>query len=899
MSIPFSLPEARNLPPIEEEPKKPWYYRFKAKHAMALRLGDPGQFFPILAAIFGPIRHLVWLTIPISYAALVGMFRHQPEMWADLQRMTVYLGYWSNMLIGLIFTSAFAKAWEGVTMAFYGARPEEVGLRLAWGIFPRAYVARTPITALDFPQQRNCYLAPAVFRLLLFAVGMLAWISLRRNGTGLADACLLLSNMGLISFLFSSNPVWHADGYRVLAAQLRQPKLREHAIYVIGRLLTFRSLPKELSTRELWGLAIWVVLSALCSFVFAFVTFTFMAQTLTEEYYGLGAIIMVIVLVIVVLYMRVEGPGPVSAKRNERRKKQFIEEMGTQRARVQRTISYLSQIQADRVSDGVEMTGDQGSAPAPDMTADRETPPSASATPPAPPPPAPPPAPPPSAQRPPEEDPQPKPAAPRKAEGPSDLDDILAMPAAVTGKENSKALAAEVDSVLDSVFSDTAFQDDGGPLGLSEIFDEDQTSDLELDDLWEDEAPAKPAPVSARTAFVPETPGESVPPAAPGGGAPPAPPRKSGGGGGGRRPPNDPLGDLDRVLKMGNSAPSRWKKWRNRLIWIAILLALVWLAFQPYPYEVGGNFTVMPVTQSEARARAEGEIVAINVKEGDWVEEGQVLAVLSDWDQQRDVATNEADAAKLAADLQTMIDGATPQQIEVARQAVSSADVTVRTTKQNLDRQEALFKSGTISEKVVEDARDAYDAAVAARGTAQAQLDLVSAPTRETDIAAQKAAIDRNTAELNFSRTMLDYTRIRATSAGQIVTDLTQTPIGAHLTNGGLFTAIENNRIAIASVDVPETSIDDVKVGAKVEMRLWSDPLTSVFGTVKSVAPKAEERDYGWVVRVDVEVPNPDGHLQTNMTGYGKIRAEDLPVWQAFSQTLIGFFKIELWSWVP
>jgi multidrug efflux pump subunit AcrA (membrane-fusion protein) len=146
---------------------------------------------------------------------------------------------------------------------------------------------------------------------------------------------------------------------------------------------------------------------------------------------------------------------------------------------------------------------------------------------------------------------------------------------------------------------------------------------------------------------------------------------------------------------------------------------------------------------------------------------------------------------------------------------------------------------------------------------------------------------------------MLDYTRIRATSSGQIVNDLKLLPVGTHLANGGLFAVIENNRVAIASVDVPETSIDDVKVGAKVELRLWSDPLESVFGTVKSVAPKAEQRDYGWVVRVDVEVPNPDGHLQTNMTGYGKIRAADRPVWQAFSQTLIGFFKIELWSWVP
>ena len=221
------------------------------------------------------------------------------------------------------------------------------------------------------------------------------------------------------------------------------------------------------------------------------------------------------------------------------------------------------------------------------------------------------------------------------------------------------------------------------------------------------------------------------------------------------------------------------------------------------------------------------------------------------------------------------------------------------TSNQNLDRQEALFKSGTISQKVVEDARDAHDSAVAVRDAAQAKLDLVAAPTRETDILAQNALIDHNAALQTYSKQMLDYTRIRATTAGQIVSDLTKTPVGAHLALGGLFTEIQDNRTVIASLDVPETGIDDVTPGAKVELRLWSDPLNSVNGTVKTISPTAELRDYGYVVRVEVEVPNPDGRLQANMTGYGKIRAADRPVWQAFSQTLIGFFKIELWSWIP
>ena len=111
--------------------------------------------------------------------------------------------------------------------------------------------------------------------------------------------------------------------------------------------------------------------------------------------------------------------------------------------------------------------------------------------------------------------------------------------------------------------------------------------------------------------------------------------------------------------------------------------------------------------------------------------------------------------------------------------------------------------------------------------------------------------------------------------------------------------ARRGHRVVIAEVEIPETSIDEVVIGANAELRLWSNPEDSLFGTVQSVAPRAEKRDFGWIIRVEVRVPNPDGKLAANMTGFGKISAAERPTWQAFSQAIVGFFKIELWSWVP
>ena len=86
---------------------------------------------------------------------------------------------------------------------------------------------------------------------------------------------------------------------------------------------------------------------------------------------------------------------------------------------------------------------------------------------------------------------------------------------------------------------------------------------------------------------------------------------------------------------------------------------------------------------------------------------------------------------------------------------------------------------------------------------------------------------------------------------------------------------------------------------ATAELRLWSGPEASLYGTVKSIAPRAEPRDFGQVIRVQIEVPNPDGKLAANMTGFGKVSATERPVWQAFTRIIARFFVVEMWSWMP
>lgn len=357
--------------------------------------------------------------------------------------------------------------------------------------------------------------------------------------------------------------------------------------------------------------------------------------------------------------------------------------------------------------------------------------------------------------------------------------------------------------------------------------------------------------------------------------------------------------DLDHVLQAqaARSAPKR--KWLVRLIWLVLLCGLIYVAFQPYRFEVGGEFVVESSDRAEARARTSGEITALHANEGDWVEADTVIAVLSNWNQTRDVSLIKSEGARLEAQLATLMEGSRPEEIAVAEQALASANLQLATRLQELERQETLFSSGTIALKAVEDARNNRDLAQSVRDQAAATLALVQAGPRQTEIDALKATTEGNAEELAFAELMLEYTNIRAPVSGRIVSSMNDVPLGHSLTVGGLLAEIEDNRTVVAELAVPEITIEEVVVGAPVELRLWSDPYDTITGTVRSIAPRAEEQDFGWVIRVQVEVPNPDGRLAANMTGFGKISAEERPVWQAFSRAIQRFFVIEVWSWLP
>ena len=53
------------------------------------------------------------------------------------------------------------------------------------------------------------------------------------------------------------------------------------------------------------------------------------------------------------------------------------------------------------------------------------------------------------------------------------------------------------------------------------------------------------------------------------------------------------------------------------------------------------------------------------------------------------------------------------------------------------------------------------------------------------------------------------------------------------------------------------------------------------------------------MVKVLATFENKDGLLKTGMSGQAKISAVSMPVWRAFTHSVMRFVRLQLWAWIP
>lgn len=264
---------------------------------------------------------------------------------------------------------------------------------------------------------------------------------------------------------------------------------------------------------------------------------------------------------------------------------------------------------------------------------------------------------------------------------------------------------------------------------------------------------------------------------------------------------------------------------------------------------------------AEVTSVLNNKILKINVKEGDYVTKGQVLAVLDSTDIQNDIsqAQQRLELSKLTTD-------------ETVRQQQSNYDsavITMNETKRVLDQNRSLLEAGAISEDEFILSEQAYEKAVLTVDS----FHTVNGKVVPTE--SQKKSISLDSSTIAMKQRDIEKTLIKSPINGTI------TRVNARL---GRYAADTENKAAMfviedlvnlnVKVRVGEHQIGKIKLGQQVTVSSNILGKKTLSGVVDSIAPSGEDKDVSGtkkVIPVTIRITEKSDVLIPGVTAKAKI----------------------------
>lgn len=305
-------------------------------------------------------------------------------------------------------------------------------------------------------------------------------------------------------------------------------------------------------------------------------------------------------------------------------------------------------------------------------------------------------------------------------------------------------------------------------------------------------------------------------------------------------------------------------------IFAAILLVL---ALFPWPLYVTEPCEVRPLDRIELRSEVTGIVAETLVNEGDFVEEGQLLARLDDRILNHQLARAKAEVQGLLAKLEKLEAGSRPEEIRQAKAHVTAAKADHAIAKRKYLHAQELFKKDVGSRRALDDAKGVLDVRAREVAEAKAALNLVEAGFRDEEIKIGKAELTRAESDVAFLEQQLELLEIRAPQKGRVLTPKFHEKRLEKIEAGDTVVEIGDPTTMRIEVSVPEKFADVLEIGQSVEIKVHSYPLKSFHGEIVFISPSVSIVDGDRVLRVDANVENGDGMLQPRMTGWAEINA--------------------------
>jgi RND family efflux transporter MFP subunit len=268
--------------------------------------------------------------------------------------------------------------------------------------------------------------------------------------------------------------------------------------------------------------------------------------------------------------------------------------------------------------------------------------------------------------------------------------------------------------------------------------------------------------------------------------------------------------------------------------WHAPALKTVPVRLGTITFIVSGNGKVAALEQVDVSAKVSGLVTELTAKEGDQVRVDQVLVRLDD--QELQARVRQAGSAA-----------------EEARSTIEVAQVQVAQAQNHFDRTQKLFAGGVVPRAEFDDART--------------QADLRAAQLRTANAAHRQAL-----ATLEYTRTQLNNTVIRAPMAGLVITKHHER--GSVVQPGEPLYTLADSARPIVRAEVDESDAGKIQMGMPVVITSDAFPGLKMSSTIQKIAWRVGRKrirsdnpaEINDVKVLEAEIPlEPDPRLRIGM----------------------------------
>jgi HlyD family secretion protein len=273
-----------------------------------------------------------------------------------------------------------------------------------------------------------------------------------------------------------------------------------------------------------------------------------------------------------------------------------------------------------------------------------------------------------------------------------------------------------------------------------------------------------------------------------------------------------------------------------------------------------------------------GRIVDLPVEEGQQVEANALLARLDDADYVQKVRIQEATVNVRKSNLDLLLAGTREQEVSASRQAMLNAQAELEEKKIEDDRAHRLFSKDEVSAQDRDLADTALKRAEATFQAAQQHYNEAVEGTRKEDIAIARANLKQADADLGLSRVNLDYTALRAPSAGVIT--VREAELGEVVAPGTpVVTLADLDHIWLRAY-IAEPDLGRIRWGQESTITTDTYPGKQYRGRVSFISPNAEftpksvqtyKERITLVYRIKIDIDNPNHELKPGMPADARI----------------------------